>query len=54
MFIVHALEQSLVYWNFCTLKSWCIVHFLSLLSFQMKIIALLQQVMGPERFAVQL
>ena len=53
MFIVHALEQSPVYWNFCTLiKSWCIVHFLSPLLFQMKVIALLQQVVGPECFIV--
>ena len=54
MFIVHSLEQSPVYWDFVLYKSWCVEQYFSPLLFQMKDIALLQQVMGPERFAVQL
>jgi len=42
MFIVHALEQSPVYWNFVLYKSWCVVQYFSPPLFQMKVIALLQ------------
>ena len=44
IFIVYSLEQSPVYWNFVL---WCVVQYFSLLLFQMEVIALLQQVMGP-------
>ena len=53
-FIVRVLEQSPVYWNFALYKSWCVAQFFSSLLFQMKVIALLQQVMGPELFVEQL
>ena len=46
MFIVHSLEQSPVYWNFVLYKSWCVVQYFSPLLFQMKVIALLQQIIN--------
>ena len=54
MVIVQTLEQSPVCWSFVLYKSWCVVQYFSPLLFQMKVIALLQQVMSPEHFAVQL
>ena len=54
MFIVNAVEQSLMYWNFVLYKSWCVVQYFSPLLIQMEAIAVLQQVMGPELFAVKL
>ena len=54
MFIVHALEQSPVYWNFCTLIKAGVLYIFESAIILNENFALLQQVMGPERFTVQL